>query len=159
MQPHAPYYAMTPGVPPQEQAVCVPAGATQEPLKQQQPSQPTGMPPLQMPSTMGMMNGSQIPIHSGKTQVPPSFGPATLFNHFSSIFDSSQMGNNQVWGACHLPTRTQPEQPYSAPQAYMGPMENAIPTLDSSKAPGYRPQRVVPSPIGKIPVNAVMVVN
>lgn len=65
-----------------------------------------------------------------------------------------QVGNNQVWGACHLPTRSPPEQSYSAPPAYMsmGQMENMMPPPppDSSKAPGYRSasQRMVNSPIG-----------
>lgn len=162
LQPLTTYYPMGPGAPLQEQqSVFVPPGATQEPHKQQQqPTQPSlataSMPPpsLQISSTMGMLNGSQVHLHSGKAQLPPNFGPAALFNHFSSIFDSNQVGNNQVWGACHLPTRTPPEQPYSAPPAYMGgmgQMENTMPPPDGSKAPGYRctSQRVVSSPIGE----------
>uniref|UniRef100_A0A671S427 Ankyrin repeat and KH domain-containing protein 1-like n=1 Tax=Sinocyclocheilus anshuiensis TaxID=1608454 RepID=A0A671S427_9TELE len=161
MQPPAPYYPMTPGALPEQQSVFVPPGASQEPLKQQQPPPqpslaPTGMPPpsLQMSSTMGMINGSQMHLHSGKAQLPPNFGPAAIFNHFSSIFDSNQVGNNQVWGACHLPARTPPEQPYSAPtNAYisgMGQIESVIPPPDGSKAPGYRcSQRIVSSPIGE----------
>lgn len=103
-----------------------------------------------------MMNGSQMQhvANTGKPQqIPPNFGPAGLFN-FSSIFDNnSQVGNNQVWGACHLPARSPPEQSYSAPPAYMsmGQMENMMPPPppDSSKAPGYRSasQRMVNSPI------------
>lgn len=64
------------------------------------------------------------------------------------------MGNNQVWGACHLPARSPPDQSYSAPPAYMnmGQMENMMPPPppDSSKAPGYRStsQRIVNSSIG-----------
>uniref|UniRef100_A0A8C2PS71 Ankyrin repeat and KH domain containing 1 n=1 Tax=Cyprinus carpio TaxID=7962 RepID=A0A8C2PS71_CYPCA len=164
MQQPAPYYPMAPGALSEQQSVFVPPGASQEPLKQQQqqpPPQPslasTGMPPpsLPMSSTMGMINGSQMHLHSGKAQLPPNFGPAAIFSHFSSIFDSNQMGNNQVWGACHLPARTHPEQPYSAPNnAYisgMGQIENVIPPPDGSKAPGYRcsSQRIVSSPIGK----------
>lgn len=59
-----------------------------------------------------------------------------------------------MWGACHLPTRSPPEQSFSAQQAYMsmGQMENMMPPPppDSSKAPGYRSttQRMVNSPIG-----------
>uniref|UniRef100_A0A3B4BZD6 K Homology domain-containing protein n=1 Tax=Pygocentrus nattereri TaxID=42514 RepID=A0A3B4BZD6_PYGNA len=166
MPPPAPYYAMTPGAPLPEQSVFVPPGTTQEPLKQQQPPQPSlaaaSMPPpsLQMSSTMGMMNGSQLPLHGGKAQLPPNFGPAALFNHFSSIFDSNQVGNNQVWGACHLPTRTPQEQPYSAPPAYMGgmgQMESNMPPPDGSKAPGYRcaSQRIVSSPIGMHPMDPI----
>uniref|UniRef100_A0A673IK55 Ankyrin repeat and KH domain-containing protein 1-like n=1 Tax=Sinocyclocheilus rhinocerous TaxID=307959 RepID=A0A673IK55_9TELE len=160
MQPPAPYYHMAPGALPEQQSVFVPPGASQEPLKQQQqqpPPQPslasTGMPPpsLPMSSTMGMINGSQMHLHSGKAQLPPNFGPAAIFNHFSSIFDSNQVGNNQVWGACHLPARTPPEQPYSAPtNAYisgMGQIESVIPPPSGSKAPGYRcsSQRIVSS--------------
>ncbi|KTG03252.1 hypothetical protein cypCar_00025457 [Cyprinus carpio] len=117
MQQPAPYYPMAPGALSEQQSVFVPPGASQEPLKQQQqqpPPQPslasTGMPPpsLPMSSTMGMINGSQMHLHSGKAQLPPNFGPAAIFSHFSSIFDSNQMGNNQVWGACHLPARIHP---------------------------------------------------
>uniref|UniRef100_A0A671S4X6 Ankyrin repeat and KH domain-containing protein 1-like n=1 Tax=Sinocyclocheilus anshuiensis TaxID=1608454 RepID=A0A671S4X6_9TELE len=171
MQPPAPYYPMTPGALPEQQSVFVPPGASQEPLKQQQPPPqpslaPTGMPPpsLQMSSTMGMINGSQMHLHSGKAQLPPNFGPAAIFNHFSSIFDSNQVGNNQVWGACHLPARTPPEQPYSAPtNAYisgMGQIESVIPPPDGSKAPGYRcSQRIVSSPIGIHPMDNSMSVS
>uniref|UniRef100_A0A3B1K805 Ankyrin repeat and KH domain containing 1 n=1 Tax=Astyanax mexicanus TaxID=7994 RepID=A0A3B1K805_ASTMX len=137
MQPPGPYYPMAPGAPLQEpQSVYVPPGATQEPIKQHMPP-----PSLQISSTMNVMNGSQMHLHSGKAQLPPNFGPAALFNHFSSFFDSNQVGNNQVWGACHLPARTPPEQPYSAPAAYiggMGPMESSMAPPDSSKAPGFR---------------------
>uniref|UniRef100_A0A672QB91 Ankyrin repeat and KH domain-containing protein 1-like n=1 Tax=Sinocyclocheilus grahami TaxID=75366 RepID=A0A672QB91_SINGR len=166
MQPPAPYYPMTPGALPEQQSVFVPPGASQEPHKQQQPPPqpslaPTGMPPpsLQMSSTMGMINGSQMHLHSGKAQLPPNFGPAAIFNHFSSIFDSNQVGNNQVWGACHLPARNPPEQPYSAPtNAYisgMGQIESVIPPPDGSKAPGYRcsSQRIVSSPIGECSIH------
>lgn len=104
---------------------------------------------------MGMMNGSQIQhVHGGgkPQQMPPNFGPAALFNPFSSMFDNNNQ-NNQVWGACHLPARSPPEQPYSAPPAYMGmgQMESMMgpPPPDSSKAPGYRTssQRMVNNPI------------
>uniref|UniRef100_A0A671QIB8 Ankyrin repeat and KH domain-containing protein 1-like n=1 Tax=Sinocyclocheilus anshuiensis TaxID=1608454 RepID=A0A671QIB8_9TELE len=171
MQPLAPYYHMAPGALPEQQSVFVPTGASQEPLKQQQqqpPPQPslasTGMPPpsLPMSSTMDMINGSQMHLHSGKAQLPPNFGPAAIFNHFSSIFDSNQVGNNQVWGACHLPARTPPEQPYSAPtNAYisgMGQIESVIPPPNGSKAPGYRcsSQRIVSSPIGIHPMDNSM---
>uniref|UniRef100_A0A8C1CXY4 Ankyrin repeat and KH domain containing 1 n=1 Tax=Cyprinus carpio carpio TaxID=630221 RepID=A0A8C1CXY4_CYPCA len=156
MQHPTAYYPMTQASLQEQQSVFVPPGASQELLKQQQPPpQPslaqTGMPPpsLPMSSTMGMINGSQMHLHSGKAQLPPNFGPAAIFNHFSSIFDSNQVGNNQVWGACHLPACTPPEQPYSTPtNAYisgMGQIESVIPPPDGSKAPGYRctSQRIV----------------
>ncbi|KAF7697255.1 hypothetical protein HF521_005673 [Silurus meridionalis] len=151
LQPPTTYYTMGPGAPMQEQSVFVPQGATQDHAQHATPS-------LQISSTMGMINGSQVHLHSGKAQLPPNFGPAALFNHFSSIFDNNQVGNNQVWGACHLPTRTPQEQPYSAPPAYMGgmgQMENTMPPPDGSKAPGYRctSQRVVSSPIGMHPMD------
>ncbi|TRY57576.1 hypothetical protein DNTS_023504 [Danionella cerebrum] len=166
MQPPAPYYTMAPGAMQEQQPLFVPPGATQEVHKQHQqpPPQaslaPGSMPPPSLPisSAMGMINGSQMHLHSGKAQLPPNFGPAALFNHFSSIFDSNQVGNNQVWGACHPPARTLPEQVYNAQSnAYiggMGQMENVMPP-DGSKAPGFRcpSQRMVSSPIGIHPMD------
>lgn len=166
MQPPAPFYPLAPGgALPEQQSVFVAPGPSQEGLKQQQQPPPQqqqhglaapAMPPpsMQMPSALGVLNGSQMHIHGAKAQLPPSFGPAALFNHFSSIFDGGQVGNSQMWGACHLPTRSAPEQAYSGPPAYMGgmgQMESVLPPPDSSKAPGYRcpTQRIVPSPIGK----------
>uniref|UniRef100_A0A3Q1IJC9 K Homology domain-containing protein n=1 Tax=Anabas testudineus TaxID=64144 RepID=A0A3Q1IJC9_ANATE len=125
------------------------------PLQAQAQAQAQGS--LQVSANLGMMNGSQMQhvASTGKPQqIPPHFGPAGLFN-FSSIFDNnSQVGNSQVWGACHLPARSPPEQSYSAPPTYMsmGQIENMMPPPppDSSKAPGYRSasQRMVNSPIG-----------
>uniref|UniRef100_A0A8C8LTC1 K Homology domain-containing protein n=1 Tax=Oncorhynchus tshawytscha TaxID=74940 RepID=A0A8C8LTC1_ONCTS len=148
MQPSAQFYPMAAGASLQEhQSVFVPSGASQEQRQkpqQQHASQGMATPSMQqqMSSNMGMMNGSQMHIHGGKAQqLPPNYGPTALFNHFSSMFDSNQVGNNQVWGACHLPARTPPEQPYTAPPAYiggMGQMENVVPPPDGSKAPGYR---------------------
>ncbi|XP_029957257.1 ankyrin repeat and KH domain-containing protein 1 isoform X6 [Salarias fasciatus] len=180
MQPPGPYYSLSEQqqqqqqqqqTQQQQQSVFVPFSAQQEPPKQtpNQTSQPTSLPPqaqnqaqaqapgsLQVSANLGMINGSQIQHVAGAgkpQQIPPNFGPAGLFN-FSSIFDNnSQVGNSQVWGACHLPARSPPEQSYSAPQAYMsmGQMENMMPPPppDSSKAPGYRSasQRMVNSPI------------
>uniref|UniRef100_A0A7N6A1S8 K Homology domain-containing protein n=1 Tax=Anabas testudineus TaxID=64144 RepID=A0A7N6A1S8_ANATE len=124
------------------------------PLQAQAQAQAQGS--LQVSANLGMMNGSQMQhvASTGKPQqIPPHFGPAGLFN-FSSIFDNnSQVGNSQVWGACHLPARSPPEQSYSAPPTYMsmGQIENMMPPPppDSSKAPGYRSasQRMVNSPI------------
>uniref|UniRef100_A0A8C9YZA6 Ankyrin repeat and KH domain containing 1 n=1 Tax=Sander lucioperca TaxID=283035 RepID=A0A8C9YZA6_SANLU len=150
MQPPGPYYSLTEQQQQQQQ---------QPQQQQQQQQQQSVFVPfnaqgsLQVSANLGMMNGSQMQhvANAGKPQqIPPNFGPAGLFN-FSSIFDNNnQVGNNQVWGACHLPTRS--EQSYSAPPAYMGQMENMMPPPppDSSKAPGYRSasQRMVNSPIG-----------
>nr|XP_029527565.1 LOW QUALITY PROTEIN: ankyrin repeat and KH domain-containing protein 1-like [Oncorhynchus nerka] len=146
VQPSAQVYPMTAGTSPQEHhSVFVSSGASQE-QHQKQPQQYTNQ-GMAAPS-MGMMNGSQMHSHGGKTQsCPPNYGPNALFNHFSSMFDSNQVGNNQVWGACHLPARTPPEQPY---MGGMGQMEKVMPAPDGSKAPGYRcnSQRIVTSPIG-----------
>uniref|UniRef100_A0A4W5LX87 Ankyrin repeat and KH domain containing 1 n=1 Tax=Hucho hucho TaxID=62062 RepID=A0A4W5LX87_9TELE len=145
-QPSAQVYPMPAGTSTQEHhSVFVSSGASQE-QHQKQPQQYAnqGM----APPSMGMMNGSQMHSHGGKAQqLPPNYGPTTLFNHFSSMFDSNQVGNNQVWGACHMPARTPPEQPY---MGGIGQMENVMPAPDGSKAPGYRcnSQRIVTSPIG-----------
>ncbi|XP_045573341.1 ankyrin repeat and KH domain-containing protein 1 isoform X7 [Salmo salar] len=146
VQPSAQVYPMPAGTSPQEHhSVFVSSGASQE-QHQKHPQQYAnqGM----APPSMGMMNGSQMHSHGGKTQqLPPNYGPTALFNHFSSMFDSNQVGNNQVWGACHLPARNPPEQPY---MGGMGQMEKVMPAPDGSKAPGYRcnSQRIVTSPIG-----------
>ncbi|XP_014911268.1 ankyrin repeat and KH domain-containing protein 1 isoform X9 [Poecilia latipinna] len=170
MQPPGPYYSHPEQQQSQQQSVFVPFSAQQELPKQSQSqtSQPANLPPqpqaqgqapgsLQVSANLGIMNGSQMQhiASTGKPQqISANFGPAGLFN-FSTIFDNNnqQVGNNQVWGACHLPARSPPEQSYSAPPAYMniGQMENMMPPPppESSKAPGYRSasQRMVNSPI------------
>ncbi|XP_077465534.1 ankyrin repeat and KH domain-containing protein 1 isoform X1 [Stigmatopora argus] len=169
MQPPGPYYSLPEQqqmqTQQQSQSVFVPFNPQQESVKQSQnqTSQPTSLTAqaqshaqssLQVSANLGMMNGSQIQHapNAGK-QMPPNFGPAGLFN-FSSIFDNNnQVGNNQVWGACHLPARSPPEPSYSGPPAFVnvGQMESMIPPPppDNSKAPGYRSasQRMVNSPI------------
>lgn len=172
MQPPGPYYSLPeqqhqqqPQTQ-QQQSVFVPFNAQQEHPKQSQnqTSQSVSLPPqaqapgaLQVSANLGMINGSQMQhaASPGKPQqIPSNFGPAGLFN-FSSIFDNNnqQVGNNHVWGGCQLPTRSPPEQSYSAPPNYvnMGQMDSmmAQPPPDNSKAPGYRPasQRMVNSPI------------
>ncbi|KAJ8014937.1 hypothetical protein DPEC_G00020950 [Dallia pectoralis] len=144
MQPTGPYYQH----PDHQQQQFIPHNTQQpQPKQSQHPSQA---------SSMGQMNGSQMQqqqTHCGTKpqQMPPNFGPAALFNHFSSMFDNNnQAGNNQVWGACHLPARSPSEQQYSSPQAYMGQMDGMMaPPPDGSKAPGYRsaPQRMANSHI------------
>uniref|UniRef100_A0A4W6DAY5 Ankyrin repeat and KH domain containing 1 n=1 Tax=Lates calcarifer TaxID=8187 RepID=A0A4W6DAY5_LATCA len=150
MQPSGPYYS------PSEQQQQQQTQQQHLPPQAQTQAQAQAPGSLQVSANLGMLNGSQMQhvASAGKPQqIPPNFGPAGLFN-FSSIFDNnSQVGNNQVWGACHLPARSPPEQSYSAPPAYMsmGQMENMMPPPppDSSKAPGYRSasQRMVNSPI------------
>lgn len=154
-------YPIGTGVPMQEQqAVFVPPGPPQELHKPQppQPNQsPIGMAPPSLPtsSAVGLMNGSHMHPQGGKAQMPPNFGPNNLFNHFGSIFESNQVGQNHVWGGCQLPNRTPPEQPYSAPPAYVddaGQLDGVLNPADGSKAPGYRcpPQKMAaPSPIGE----------
>ncbi|XP_058852016.1 ankyrin repeat and KH domain-containing protein 1-like isoform X3 [Acipenser ruthenus] len=148
MQHGGPFYPMVPGsaLQQEQQSVFVPSAQSQDPIKQ------AGMPPSMQLSSISMMNGSQVHFNHGNKALPPNFSPAAIFNHFSSIFDNSQVNTNPVWGACHLPTRTPPDQAYNAPATYMsnmGQLENVLPP-DGSKAPGYRSasQRIVTSPIG-----------
>ncbi|XP_058852019.1 ankyrin repeat and KH domain-containing protein 1-like isoform X6 [Acipenser ruthenus] len=155
MQHGGPFYPMVPGsaLQQEQQSVFVPSAQSQDPIKQ------AGMPPSMQLSSISMMNGSQVHFNHGNKALPPNFSPAAIFNHFSSIFDNSQVNTNPVWGACHLPTRTPPDQAYNAPATYMsnmGQLENVLPP-DGSKAPGYRSasQRIVTSPIGESPVPSV----
>ncbi|XP_041121678.1 ankyrin repeat and KH domain-containing protein 1-like isoform X6 [Polyodon spathula] len=148
MQHGVPFYPMVPGstLQQEQQSVFIPSAQSQDPIKQ------AGMPPSMQLSSISVMNGSQVHFNHGNKALPPNFSPAAIFNHFSSIFDNSQVNTNPVWGACHLPTRTPPDQAYNAPATYMsnmGQLENVLPP-DGSKAPGYRSasQRIVTSPIG-----------
>uniref|UniRef100_H2LRI7 Ankyrin repeat and KH domain containing 1 n=1 Tax=Oryzias latipes TaxID=8090 RepID=H2LRI7_ORYLA len=158
MQPSGPYYSLSEQQTQQQQlSGFVPPSKESLKQTQNQTSQPPSGPAqaqshahgqapgsLQVSVNMGIINGSQMPHVTGAgkpQQIPPNFGPAGLFS-ISSIFDNSQVGNSQVWGACHLPARSPPEQSYSAhPPFVMGQMENMMPPPppDSSKAPGYRP--------------------
>uniref|UniRef100_A0A8B9VT07 K Homology domain-containing protein n=1 Tax=Anas zonorhyncha TaxID=75864 RepID=A0A8B9VT07_9AVES len=122
----------------------------------QVPITPSQGPPaaVQLSSAMNVMNGSQMHINSANKSLPPAFGPATLFNHFSSLFDSNQVPSNQGWGDCPLSTRAAADPSFTVQSTFLnnsvlGHVENMHP--DNSKAPGFRPpsQRVSTSPVGK----------
>uniref|UniRef100_A0A673U4H7 K Homology domain-containing protein n=1 Tax=Suricata suricatta TaxID=37032 RepID=A0A673U4H7_SURSU len=108
---------------------------------------------VQLSSAMNIMNGSQMHINPANKSLPPTFGPATLFNHFSSLFDSSQVPTNQGWGDGPLSSRVAADASFTVQSAFLGNsvlghLENVHP--DNSKAPGFRPpsQRVSTSPVG-----------
>uniref|UniRef100_A0A4X2KS60 Ankyrin repeat and KH domain containing 1 n=1 Tax=Vombatus ursinus TaxID=29139 RepID=A0A4X2KS60_VOMUR len=108
---------------------------------------------VQLSSAMSIMNGSQMHINPANKSLPPTFGPATLFNHFSSLFDSNQVPANQGWGDCPLSSRAATDPSFTVQSAFLGNsilghLENVHP--DNSKAPGFRPpsQRVSTSPVG-----------
>uniref|UniRef100_A0A8C9N2Y0 Ankyrin repeat and KH domain containing 1 n=1 Tax=Serinus canaria TaxID=9135 RepID=A0A8C9N2Y0_SERCA len=108
---------------------------------------------VQLSSAMNVMNGSQMHINPANKSLPPAFGPATLFNHFSSLFDSNQVPANQAWGDCPLSTRAAADPSFTVQSTFLnnsvlGHVENVHP--DNSKAPGFRPpsQRVSTSPVG-----------
>ncbi|XP_066481474.1 ankyrin repeat and KH domain-containing protein 1 isoform X5 [Tiliqua scincoides] len=147
MQPRGSFYSMVPN-----------ANLHQEPqsifVANAVPLTPTQGPPptVQLSSTMNVMNGSQMHINPANKSLPPTFGPATLFNHFSSLFDSNQVPANQGWGDCPLSTRAAADQSFTVQSTFLGSsvlghMENVHP--DNSKAPGFRPpsQRVSTSPV------------
>uniref|UniRef100_A0A8C5IUA1 K Homology domain-containing protein n=1 Tax=Junco hyemalis TaxID=40217 RepID=A0A8C5IUA1_JUNHY len=122
----------------------------------QVPLTPSQGPPaaVQLSSAMNVMNGSQMHINPANKSLPPAFGPATLFNHFSSLFDSNQVPANQAWGDCPLSTRAAADPSFTVQSTFLnnsvlGHVENVHP--DNSKAPGFRPpsQRVSTSPVGK----------
>uniref|UniRef100_A0A8C0C4C4 Ankyrin repeat and KH domain-containing protein 1 n=1 Tax=Buteo japonicus TaxID=224669 RepID=A0A8C0C4C4_9AVES len=115
----------------------------------QVPLTPSQGPPaaVQLSSAMNVMNGSQMHINPTNKSLPPTFGPATLFNHFSSLFDSNQVPANQGWGDCPLSTRAAADPSFTVQSTFLnnsvlGHVENVHP--DNSKAPGFRPpsQRV-----------------
>uniref|UniRef100_A0A670J3V4 Ankyrin repeat and KH domain containing 1 n=1 Tax=Podarcis muralis TaxID=64176 RepID=A0A670J3V4_PODMU len=142
MQPRNSFYSMVPNanIHQEPQSIFV---TNAVPLTPSQGPPPT----VQLSSPMNVMNGSQMHINPANKSLPPTFGPATLFNHFSSLFDSNQVPANQGWGDCPLSTRGAAEQPYTVQSTFlgnsvMGHMENVHP--DNSKAPGFRPpsQRV-----------------
>uniref|UniRef100_G1U0F7 Ankyrin repeat and KH domain containing 1 n=1 Tax=Oryctolagus cuniculus TaxID=9986 RepID=G1U0F7_RABIT len=108
---------------------------------------------VQLSSAVNIMNGSQMHINPANKSLPPAFGPATLFNHFSSLFDSSQVPANQGWGDGPLSSRVAADASFTVQSAFLGNsvlghLENVHP--DNSKAPGFRPpsQRVSTSPAG-----------
>uniref|UniRef100_A0A8C0J2Y8 Ankyrin repeat and KH domain containing 1 n=1 Tax=Chelonoidis abingdonii TaxID=106734 RepID=A0A8C0J2Y8_CHEAB len=113
------------------------------------PLTPSQGPPaaVQLSSAMNVMNGSQMHINPANKSLPPTFGPATIFNHFSSLFDSNQVPANQGWGDCPLSTRAAADPSFTVQSTFLsnsvlGHIENVHP--DNSKAPGFRPpsQRV-----------------
>ncbi|XP_049686048.1 ankyrin repeat and KH domain-containing protein 1 isoform X13 [Accipiter gentilis] len=121
----------------------------------QVPLTPSQGPPaaVQLSSAMNVMNGSQMHINPTNKSLPPTFGPATLFNHFSSLFDSNQVPANQGWGDCPLSSRAAADPSFTVQSTFLnnsvlGHVENVHP--DNSKAPGFRPpsQRVSTSPVG-----------
>ncbi|XP_040828533.1 ankyrin repeat and KH domain-containing protein 1 isoform X1 [Ochotona curzoniae] len=108
---------------------------------------------VQLSSAVNIMNGSQMHINPANKSLPPTFGPATLFNHFSSLFDNSQVPANQGWGDGPLSSRVAADASFTVHSAFLsnsvlGHLENVHP--DNSKAPGFRPpsQRVSTSPVG-----------
>ncbi|XP_078006608.1 ankyrin repeat and KH domain-containing protein 1 isoform X8 [Phascolarctos cinereus] len=108
---------------------------------------------VQLSSAMSIMNSSQMHINPANKSLPPTFGPATLFNHFSSLFDSNQVPANQGWGDCPLSSRAATDPSFTVQSTFLGNsvlghLENVHP--DNSKAPGFRPpsQRVSTSPVG-----------
>ncbi|XP_006891291.1 PREDICTED: ankyrin repeat and KH domain-containing protein 1 [Elephantulus edwardii] len=108
---------------------------------------------VQLSSAMNIMNGSQMHLNPANKSLPPTFGPTTLFNHFSSLFDSSQVPANQGWGDGPLSSRVAADASFTVQSAFLGNsvlghLENVHP--DNSKAPGFRPpsQRVSTSPVG-----------
>ncbi|XP_053253442.1 ankyrin repeat and KH domain-containing protein 1 isoform X9 [Podarcis raffonei] len=155
MQPRNSFYSMVPNanIHQEPQSIFV---TNAVPLTPSQGPPPT----VQLSSPMNVMNGSQMHINPANKSLPPTFGPATLFNHFSSLFDSNQVPANQGWGDCPLSTRGAADQPYTVQSTFlgnsvMGHMENVHP--DNSKAPGFRPpsQRVSTSPVGESPIPSV----
>ncbi|KAH0618081.1 hypothetical protein JD844_017061, partial [Phrynosoma platyrhinos] len=147
MQPRGSFYSVVPN-----------ANLHQEPqsifVTSAVPLTPSQGPPpaVQLSSPVNVMNGSQMHINAANKSLPPTFGPATLFNHFSSLFDSNQVPANQGWGDCPMSTRAAADQSFTVQSAFLGNsvlghMENVHP--DNSKAPGFRPpsQRVSTSPV------------
>uniref|UniRef100_A0A8C6XG44 Ankyrin repeat and KH domain containing 1 n=1 Tax=Naja naja TaxID=35670 RepID=A0A8C6XG44_NAJNA len=150
MQPRGSFYSMVPNanLHQETQSVFV---TNAVPLTPSQGPSTT----VHLSSPMNIMNGSQMHINPSNKPLPPTFGPATLFNHFSSLFDSNQMPANQGWGDCPLSTRAAADQSFTVQSTFLsnsvlGHMESVHP--DNSKAPGFRPpsQRVSTSPVGKL---------
>ncbi|XP_063521616.1 ankyrin repeat and KH domain-containing protein 1 isoform X23 [Pongo pygmaeus] len=148
MQPRGSFYSMVPNatIHQDPQSIFVTNPVTLTP--------PQGPPAaVQLSSAVNIMNGSQMHINPANKSLPPTFGPATLFNHFSSLFDSSQVPSNQGWGDGPLSSRVATDASFTVQSAFLGNsvlghLENMHP--DNSKAPGFRPpsQRVSTSPVG-----------
>uniref|UniRef100_A0A2K6KHM8 Ankyrin repeat and KH domain containing 1 n=1 Tax=Rhinopithecus bieti TaxID=61621 RepID=A0A2K6KHM8_RHIBE len=147
MQPRGSFYSMVPNatIHQDPQSIFVTNPVTLTP--------PQGPPAtVQLSSAVNIMNGSQMHINPANKSLPPTFGPATLFNHFSSLFDSSQVPANQGWGDGPLSSRVAADASFTVQSAFLGNsvlghLENMHP--DNSKAPGFRPpsQRVSTSPV------------
>ncbi|XP_069055397.1 ankyrin repeat and KH domain-containing protein 1 isoform X3 [Pleurodeles waltl] len=101
------------------------------------------IPPTAVPlsSLVNIMNGSQLHMNAPNKHLPSTFGPAAIFNNFSSLFES-QVPVSQNWGGCPLSSRTGADQTFTAQSPYLnnsvlGHLEN-VHYSDGSKAPGFR---------------------
>ncbi|XP_069508766.1 ankyrin repeat and KH domain-containing protein 1 isoform X2 [Ambystoma mexicanum] len=112
------------------------------------------IPPTAVPlsSLMNIMNGSQLHMNPTNKPLASTYGPAALFNHFSSLFEN-QVPVSQNWGACPLSSRTGADQTFSVQSPYLnnsvlGHLEN-VHYSDGSKAPGFRQpsQRLSSNPL------------
>ncbi|XP_038627094.1 ankyrin repeat and KH domain-containing protein 1-like isoform X2 [Tachyglossus aculeatus] len=143
MQPRGSFYSMVPQDP---QSIFV-----TNPVPLTPPQGPPAA--VQLSSAVNLMSGSQVHLNTASKPLPPTFGPASLFNHFSSLFESSQVPANQGWGDCPLASRPPADPSFAVQSTFLGGsvlghLESVHP--DSSKAPGFRPpsQRVSTSPVG-----------
>ncbi|MGH0143026.1 UNVERIFIED_CONTAM: hypothetical protein FKN15_077375 [Acipenser sinensis] len=169
MQHGGPFYPMVPGsaLQQEQQSVFVPSAQSQDPIKQ------AGVPPSMQLSSISIMNGSQVHFNHGNKALPPNFSPAAIFNHFSSIFDNSQMTPGHTLGPAvdemlqrshckrestkeliHLlPKRPPPARESPVPSVSSGtssPLSasTTAPTMIQAKNSSSSQDRKVPPPIG-----------